>query len=88
MLVPVWILLSFPLSDDLLDVEDSCDTDEAENLHLDKYFENIQKYHSIYQQKMSKIKSGMRMRALSKMEDGMKRFVANTSDVDESSVSS
>ncbi|EIE90635.1 hypothetical protein RO3G_15346 [Rhizopus delemar RA 99-880] len=36
---------------------------------------------------MSKIKSGMRMHSLSKMEDAMKRSVANTSDVDESSAS-
>ncbi|EIE76341.1 hypothetical protein RO3G_01045 [Rhizopus delemar RA 99-880] len=54
-----------PLSDDLPDVEDSCDIDEAENLRLAEYLENIQKYHNsfngIYQQKMSKIKSGMRM---------------------------
>ncbi|EIE81620.1 hypothetical protein G6F46_006576 [Rhizopus delemar] len=41
----------------------------------------------IYQQKMSKIKSGMRMHTLSKMEDAMKRSVANVSDVDESSAS-
>ncbi|KAG1174639.1 hypothetical protein G6F36_011208 [Rhizopus arrhizus] len=80
-----------PLSDDLPDVEDSCDIDEAENLRLAEYLENIQKYHnsfnSIYQQKMSKIKSGMRMHTLSKMEDAMKRSVANISDVDESSAS-
>ncbi|KAG1052337.1 hypothetical protein G6F43_005510 [Rhizopus delemar] len=42
-----------PLSDDLPDVEDSCDVDEAENLRLAEYFENIQRYHnsfnSIYQ---------------------------------------
>ncbi|KAG1046975.1 hypothetical protein G6F43_010558 [Rhizopus delemar] len=80
-----------PLSDDLPDVEDSCDIDEVENLRLAEYLENIQKYHnsfnSIYQQKMSKIKSGMRMHTLSEMEDTMKRSVANISDVDESSVS-
>ncbi|KAG1040313.1 hypothetical protein G6F43_012307 [Rhizopus delemar] len=80
-----------PLSDDLPDVEDSCDIDEAENLRLAEYLENIQKYHnsfnSIYQQKMSKIKSGMRMHTLSKMEDAMKRSIANISDVDENSAS-
>ncbi|KAG1639143.1 hypothetical protein G6F44_008124 [Rhizopus delemar] len=80
-----------PLSDDLPDVEYSCDIDEAENLRLAEYLENIQKYHnssnSIYQQKMSKIKSGMRMHTLSKMEDAMKRSVANVNDVDESSAS-
>ncbi|KAG1546421.1 hypothetical protein G6F49_010507 [Rhizopus delemar] len=84
-------LQQLPLSDDLPDVEDSCDIDEAENLRLAEYLENIQKYHnssnSIYQQKMSKIKSGMRMHTLSKMEDAMKRSVANISDVDESSTS-
>ncbi|KAG1050277.1 hypothetical protein G6F43_007436 [Rhizopus delemar] len=42
---------------------------------------------SIYQQKMSKIKSGMCMHTLSKMEDAMKRSVANISDDDESSAS-
>ncbi|KAG1457368.1 hypothetical protein G6F46_001490 [Rhizopus delemar] len=36
---------------------------------------------------ISKIKSGMRMHILSKMEDTMKRSVANISDVDESSAS-
>ncbi|KAG1048329.1 hypothetical protein G6F43_009271 [Rhizopus delemar] len=80
-----------PLSDDLPDVEDSCDTDEAENLRLAEYLENIQKYHNsfnnIYQQEMSKIKSGMRMHTLSKMEDAMKRSVANISEVDEGSAS-
>ncbi|EIE77502.1 hypothetical protein RO3G_02206 [Rhizopus delemar RA 99-880] len=80
-----------PLSDDLPDVEDSCDIDEAENFRLAEYLENIQKYHnlfnSIYQQEMSKIKSGMRMHALRKMKDAMKKSVANISDVDESSAS-
>ncbi|EIE77451.1 hypothetical protein RO3G_02155 [Rhizopus delemar RA 99-880] len=36
---------------------------------------------------MGKIKSGMRMHILSKMEDAMKKSVANISDVDESSAS-
>ncbi|KAG1454806.1 hypothetical protein G6F46_009136 [Rhizopus delemar] len=36
---------------------------------------------------ISKIKSGMRMHILSKMEDTMKRSVVNISDVDESSAS-
>ncbi|KAG1057868.1 hypothetical protein G6F43_000325 [Rhizopus delemar] len=36
---------------------------------------------------ISKIKSGMRMHILSKMEDTLKRSVANISDVDESSAS-
>ncbi|EIE90127.1 hypothetical protein G6F47_007159 [Rhizopus delemar] len=80
-----------PLSDDLPDVEDSCDIDEAENIRLVEYLENIQKYHNsfnnIYQQEMSKIKSGMRMHTLSKMEDAMKRSVANISEVDEGSAS-
>ncbi|KAG1646832.1 hypothetical protein G6F44_000441 [Rhizopus delemar] len=57
-----------PLSDDLPDVEDSCDIDEAESLCLAEYLENIQKCHNsfnnIYQQEMSKIKSGMRMHIL------------------------
>ncbi|KAG1456989.1 hypothetical protein G6F55_006191 [Rhizopus delemar] len=86
----IWHII-LPLSDDLPDVEDSCDIDEAENICLAEYLENIQKYHNSfynsYQQKMSKIKSGMRMHSLSKMEDAMKRSVANTSDVDESSAS-
>ncbi|KAG1051221.1 hypothetical protein G6F43_006558 [Rhizopus delemar] len=68
-----------------------CDIDEGENFRLAEYIENIQKYHnsfnSIYQQKMGKIKSGMRMHILSKMEDAMKKSVANISDVDESSAS-
>ncbi|KAG1445873.1 hypothetical protein G6F46_011702 [Rhizopus delemar] len=80
-----------PLSGDLPDVEDSCDIDEAENLHLAEYLENIQKYYNsfnnIYQQEMNKIKSGMRMHTLSKMEDAMKRSVANISNVDEDSAS-
>ncbi|EIE84028.1 hypothetical protein G6F46_010865 [Rhizopus delemar] len=84
-------LLEIPLSDDLPDVEDSCDIDEAENFRLAEYLGNTQKYHSlfnsIYQQKMSKIKSSMCMHTLSKMEDAMKRSVANASDVDESSAS-
>ncbi|EIE80339.1 hypothetical protein RO3G_05044 [Rhizopus delemar RA 99-880] len=36
---------------------------------------------------MNKIKSGMRMHTLSKMEDAMKRSVANISNVDEDSAS-
>ncbi|KAG1521321.1 hypothetical protein G6F46_006087 [Rhizopus delemar] len=79
------------LSDESPDIEDSCDIDEAENLCLAEYLENIQKYHnsfnSIYQQKMSKIKSDMRMHTLSKMEDAIKRSVTNISDIDESSAS-
>ncbi|KAG1046671.1 hypothetical protein G6F43_010853 [Rhizopus delemar] len=65
--------------------------DEAENFCLAEYLENSQKYHNsldnIYQQEMSKIKSGMHMHPLSEMEDAMKRSVANTSAVDESSAS-
>ncbi|KAG1051091.1 hypothetical protein G6F43_006683 [Rhizopus delemar] len=76
---------------DLPDVEDSCDIDEAENLRLAEYLQNIQKYYNsfnnIYQQEMNKIKFGMRMHTLSKMEDAMKRSVANISDVDEDSAS-
>ncbi|KAG1630811.1 hypothetical protein G6F44_011230 [Rhizopus delemar] len=86
----IWHII-LPLSDDLPDVEDSCDIDEAENFRLAEYLGNTQKYHSlfnsIYQQKMSKIKSSMCMHTLSKMEDAMKRSVANASDVDESSAS-
>ncbi|KAG1456826.1 hypothetical protein G6F46_001897 [Rhizopus delemar] len=86
----IWHII-LPLSDDLPDVEDSYDIDEGENFRLAEYLENIQKYHnsfnSIYQQKMGKIKSGMRMHILSKMEDAMKKSVANISDVDESSAS-
>ncbi|KAG1459872.1 hypothetical protein G6F55_004505 [Rhizopus delemar] len=91
--IPFFLCFSLfePLSDDFPNVEDGCDIDEAENLCLAEYLENILKYHnsfnSIYQQKMSKIKSGMRMHTLSKMEDAMKRSVANVSDVDESSAS-
>ncbi|EIE87699.1 hypothetical protein RO3G_12410 [Rhizopus delemar RA 99-880] len=51
---PLCFFLVESLSDDLSDVEDSCDIDEAENLRLAGYLENIQKYHSsfnsIYQQ--------------------------------------
>ncbi|KAG1549114.1 hypothetical protein G6F49_009694 [Rhizopus delemar] len=52
--LPLCFFLVESLSDDLSDVEDSCDIDEAENLRLAGYLENIQKYHSsfnsIYQQ--------------------------------------
>ncbi|EIE77866.1 hypothetical protein RO3G_02570 [Rhizopus delemar RA 99-880] len=44
-------------------------------------------YLSSLKEIVGKIKSGMRVHTLSKMEDATKRSVANTSDVNESSAS-